>query len=248
MQSFGRRRNASPDGDHLRLLNPTANGTTVPPSVKFESEPVARPGDLWLAASCDRQHLPVPSERRHTVSNCLSIIFTLDLFGLSCEFIVLGAGCKIPGMPNIASILKEEIIRVARKEIRNELASLRKTVSTQRSDLAELKRRALAAEKGLGALNRARAKQQPAVQSNAGASSEKRLRFSAKSLASNRERLGLSAEQFGLLVGVGSQSIYNWEAGESRPRDHHLAAIAELKTVGKKEASARLQALKEKAA
>lgn len=77
---------------------------------------------------------------------------------------------------------------------------------------------------------------------------KKRLRFSAKSRAYNRKPLGLSAEQLGLLVGVGSQSIYNLETGESRSRDHCLAAIAELKTFGKKDASARLQVLKAKAA
>lgn len=59
-----------------------------------------------------------------------------------------GLKLQNPGVPNTASILKEEIIRVARKEIRNEIASLRKTVTTQRSDIAELKRRAIAAEKG----------------------------------------------------------------------------------------------------
>lgn len=42
-----------------------------------------------------------------------------------------GLKLQNPGMPNIASILKEEIIRVARKEIRNELASLRKPPTDQ---------------------------------------------------------------------------------------------------------------------
>ena len=149
-------------------------------------------------------------------------------------------------MPNLASILKEEIIRVARKEIRIEIASLRKMVTTQRSDIAELKRRAMAAEKGLGALNRALAKQAKPVEPITDASTASGLRFSAKGLASNRKRLGLSAEQFGLLVGVGSQSIYNWEAGEARPREHFRAAIAKLKTIGKREANARLEALKER--
>jgi len=149
-------------------------------------------------------------------------------------------------MPNIASILKEEISRIARKEIRNEIATLRKAVTTQRSEIAELKRRAAGAEKELGALNKSRAKQQAqAAEAPTDASARKGLRFSAKGLASNRKRLGLSAEQFGLLVGVAGQSVYNWEAGDSRPRERFLPAIAALKTIGKKEASARLRALKE---
>lgn len=152
-------------------------------------------------------------------------------------------------MPNIASTLKEEITRIARKEVRNEIANLRKAVTTQRSEIAELRRRAAIADKELGAVNKARAKQQaPSEQRSTDASAKKGLRFSAKGLASNRKRLGLSAEQFGLLVGVAGQSIYNWEAGQSRPRERFLPAIAELKKIGKKGASARLHALKEQIA
>ena len=148
-------------------------------------------------------------------------------------------------MPNIASILKEEFIRVARKEIRNEIASLRKAVTAQRSEIADLKRRALAAEKQVSALTKAGVKQQAqAVQVQTDASPAKALRFSAKGLASNRKRLGLSAEQFGLLVGIGGQSIYNWEAGAARPRERFLMAITELKAISKKEVAARLQATK----
>jgi hypothetical protein len=45
-------------------------------------------------------------------------------------------------MPNVASVLKSEIARVARKEVRAEIASLKKAASAYRSDIAELKRRA----------------------------------------------------------------------------------------------------------
>jgi DNA-binding transcriptional regulator YiaG len=47
------------------------------------------------------------------------------------------------------------------------------------------------------------------------------------------------------LVGASGQSIYNWEAGKARPRSAHLAAIAALKSYGKKEAMARLETLRE---
>ena len=152
-------------------------------------------------------------------------------------------------MPNIAAILKEEITRVARKEIRNEIAGLRKAVTTQRSEIADLKRRALAAEKQVSALTKASVKQQAqAVEAQTDTSPAKGLRFSAKGLASNRKRLGLSAEQFGLLVGVGGQSIYNWEAGAARPRERFLMAITELKAISKKEVAARLQATKAQSA
>ena len=66
-------------------------------------------------------------------------------------------------------------------------------------------------------------------------------RFSAKGLASQRRRLALSAQDCGLLLGTSAQSIYNWEAGKTRPLARHLAAIAALKTLGKRGATAILE-------
>ena len=67
-----------------------------------------------------------------------------------------------------------------------------------------------------------------------------RNRFSAKGLASQRKRLGLSAQALGKLIGVSGLSIYHWESGKARPRSNHLPAIAALKTLGKNEAAAVL--------
>jgi len=44
-------------------------------------------------------------------------------------------------MPNIATLLKTEISRVARKELRGESQALKKAVSAHRSEIAALKRR-----------------------------------------------------------------------------------------------------------
>ncbi|MDY0748710.1 helix-turn-helix transcriptional regulator [Paucibacter sp. R3-3] len=63
-------------------------------------------------------------------------------------------------------------------------------------------------------------------------------------MASNRQRLGLSAADFGLLVGTTGQSIYAWEQGRATPRPKNLAAIAALRGMGKREVAARLEELK----
>jgi DNA-binding transcriptional regulator YiaG len=146
-------------------------------------------------------------------------------------------------MPNIASILKSEISRVARKEVRAELSSLKKAASSYRSDIAALKRRTLGLEQQLRRLGKTSAKLAPPGAAEDGAAADAR-RFSAKGFASQRRRLGLSAPDFGLLLGVSAQSIYNWEEGKVRPRGQHLPAIAALRTLGKKQATAHLTALK----
>ena len=145
-------------------------------------------------------------------------------------------------MPNIASVLKSEISRVARKEVRAETLGLKKAVGAYRIEIASLKRRAQALEQELRRLSKAAGKASPVVTD---AEASPTSRFTAKGLASQRQRLGLSAEDIGLLVGASGQSIYNWEADKARPRARHLAALAALRTLGKKEAAAVLATRRE---
>lgn len=151
-------------------------------------------------------------------------------------------------MPNIASILKAEISRVARKEIRAEVESLRKTTSSQRTEIASLKRRLreveLLIKKSARASTKRAAVVQAATPTDTAEDVAEGLRFRAAGLANNRKRLALSAHDFGLLVGATGQSVYAWEQGKSRPNAKSLAAIAALRGVGKREIAARLSALK----
>ncbi len=150
-------------------------------------------------------------------------------------------------MPNIASVFKAEISRIARKELRTENDSLKKAVTSQRTEIASLKRRIQDLErlakrlaKGLDAAARTGA----APASESADANETGLRFRAAGMAANRKRLGLSAQDFALLVGTTGQSIYAWEAGKTRPRAEFLVAIAALRGIGKQEAMARLASLK----
>jgi DNA-binding transcriptional regulator YiaG len=140
-------------------------------------------------------------------------------------------------MPNIASILKAEIARVARKEVRGEIQNLKKAAATHRSEIARLKRRAQALERQLKRLDRGRAAPET------GEDEGPHLRFSAKGLASQRRRLGLSAEACGALIGATGQSVYKWESGKARPRARHLPAIAALRKMGRRMAAQRLAEL-----
>ena len=145
-------------------------------------------------------------------------------------------------MPNIASLLKSEIARVARKEVRGETVQLKKAVSAYRSEIAQLKRRAQALEQQLRRLTKRAGKAEPVANGHDDPSQP--FRFSAKGLASHRKRLGLSAHDCGLLLGASGQSVYKWEEGEVRPRAKHMPAIATLRAMGKKEANARLAELR----
>lgn len=138
-------------------------------------------------------------------------------------------------MPNLSSILKGEITRLARKEIKAALDPVRKASASLRKDVAELKRQVASLQRELKAAAKpSRARAEPDADSTAG------TRFSAKGLKSLRARLGLSAAEFGVLVGASGQSIYKWETGKAVPRASQRAALAGMRGIGKREAGRRL--------
>jgi len=142
-------------------------------------------------------------------------------------------------MSNFPSALKEEIARVARKEIRREISSLKKSSTTHRSEIAALKRRVFELERQLRRGGRGSRAAAP-VAGNEGSVSPG-TRFSARSMASQRRRLGLSAAECGLLIGASAQSVYNWEEGKARPRAQHLPAIFALRNLGRRQANEILE-------
>lgn len=146
-------------------------------------------------------------------------------------------------MPNIALVLKEEIARVARKEIRAEITSMQKTVAIQRGQLAALRRQVQALEKAVKSQTRARKVRDADMPQSAEEDAGVSRRFSAERLAAQREKLGLSAADFAKLIGVSALSVYKWESGKTRPRDKQIAAIASVRGLGKREATQRLEML-----
>jgi DNA-binding XRE family transcriptional regulator len=138
-------------------------------------------------------------------------------------------------MPNIANLLKSEIARVARKQVRAETQGLKQAIAPYRAQIAELKRRTRQLELQVSRLGRVAARRAAAVPAED--PGDRNLRFSAKGLAAQRKRLGLSAQAFGALIGASGQSVYKWEEGKTRPRAKHLPVIAALRGIGKKEAA-----------
>lgn len=145
-------------------------------------------------------------------------------------------------MPNLTSTLKQEISRLARKELRSETENLKKNSARYRSEIATLKRRIDDLERQVAQSGRSARRAAP-INGDDHAAEERpingsaRIRYSAKSLAAQRKRLGLSAAEFGKLVGVSAQSIYNWESEKARPREKQLAAFAAIRQMGKRAAA-----------
>ena len=143
-------------------------------------------------------------------------------------------------MPNIGAVLREEISRLSRRESRSQVDTTKKATAQHRRDIAVLKRQVAQLQRQVALLSRKVLGAPPAVSSGPTA---KRVRFVAKGLRSQRNRLGLSQTDLGTLLGVSAQSIYNWESESARPRNEQLAKLAALRGIGKREAGERLKQL-----
>jgi len=141
-------------------------------------------------------------------------------------------------MPNLSTVLKSEITRLARKEIKSAVDPLRKANAGYRREIAELKRQVAQLQREAKAASKA-----PKTRADSSAELPGRTRFVAKGLKSLRARLGLSAADFGRLVGASGQSIYNWETGKAVPRASQQASLAAVRGLGKRDAAKRLEAL-----
>lgn len=143
-------------------------------------------------------------------------------------------------MANVASVLKEEITRLARKELRSETEGLKKASAQYRAEIAALKRRMATLEQQVLRLEKSPTKS-PEVKANPEAATS--ARFVAKGFKTLRQRLGLTAEVIGALLGVSAQTIYSWEAGISKPRQQQMVRIVMLRGMGKREVETILQEL-----
>ena len=145
-------------------------------------------------------------------------------------------------MPNIASILKAEISRVARKEVRTEIETLKKASTHHRASIAALRRQVEKLEKELRRATRTSARVPEAADADESGDSGPARRFCASRLASHREKLGLSAAAYGKLVGVTGQTIYKWEQGKARPRKAQLEGLASVRGLRLREVADQLNA------
>jgi DNA-binding transcriptional regulator YiaG len=143
-------------------------------------------------------------------------------------------------LPILAATQKEELRRLARREIKASTSGTKGAVAQFRRDIANLKRQTKAQEREIAFLKgqeRKRIGQRPAK----GEAELEGVRFSARSVKAQRKRLKLSAADFGKLVGVSGLTVYNWEHGKGRPSEENFAALVAVRKLGVREAAAKLE-------
>ena len=139
-------------------------------------------------------------------------------------------------MPNIMMVLKSEIARIARKEMKSTVKKLQADSRQLRRQISALRREMKTLASNLSSTARVSRKVAAAVKPEE-SGTEKRLRFSGASLKKLRTKLGLTQGEFASLAGVTSQSVYQWERKGTalRLRDATRVQLAKLRGMGKRE-------------
>ena len=138
-------------------------------------------------------------------------------------------------MPNFAIALKEEIRRLARREIKQHTGSTKRAIVQCRKEIAKLRRQLLEARAGQATPSNGHVDADE-VESD----DTQGLRFSSRSVRAQRRRLGLSAEDYAKLLGVSALTVYNWEHGRTRPREAQFLQLTSLRGISKREALEKL--------
>lgn len=147
-------------------------------------------------------------------------------------------------MTTFAESLKREIARVARKELRDEIATLRKNATGQRLELSSLKKQMRIMQSQLKQLAKVHPQPSMAVQHQDVASSPEAAKgkpgrkavFTAERLKIHRARLGFTQDQMARLLEVSALSIWKWESGGAAPRASRVPQILQRLAMGKREA------------
>ena len=154
-------------------------------------------------------------------------------------------------MTAFSESFRSEVARIARKENKGEMSSLRKTATNQRAEIATLKRDlkdlagqvrslAKALQKSLTAAERQQPRRQsPDSSAGTPAAANRRGRafvFSHEALVAKRQAFHMTQKEMAQLLGVSSLSVYKWETGRATPREAQLVRVREVLQMGVREA------------
>jgi DNA-binding transcriptional regulator YiaG len=144
-------------------------------------------------------------------------------------------------MPNVMKVLRDEITRLARKEVKASVTKVHKPTVQLKHDMAALKRIVVTLTKDnkrlQGILDQI-VKTQPAQAPE----ETGKARLTGKGIRSLRRKLRLSQVDFGRLIGVTAQAVVNMEkkSGPLAVRKVTRAAILAIRGIGAREAQSRL--------
>ena len=144
-------------------------------------------------------------------------------------------------MPNVMTCLKQEITRLARKEVHTAFLKLNKDKIAANRRIVALRRELALLKKQMNQQTRTLASKQdaaaPAEETGA------RIRITAKGVRALRRKMRLSQAAFAKLLDVSALTVFKWEkkTGKIDMRSKARAAFVRVRSLGPREAKAALE-------
>jgi DNA-binding transcriptional regulator YiaG len=137
-------------------------------------------------------------------------------------------------MGKVESIIKSEILRLAKREMKKSFIPLNRDVRSLKGTISQLRKAVLG-------LQRFTAQQEKALRGQklpleAAPEEVKKARFSPRLIRSLRKHLGVSQKEMASLAGVTVGAIFQWEKGIFEPRGEKKRILVALRKLGRREA------------
>jgi len=134
-------------------------------------------------------------------------------------------------MAKIEGVIKSEIMRLAKREVRSVFRPLKREVRQMSLKLSVL-------SKGFASLNRMAKElhlEEAKPKLEATTEEVKASRLSPERISSLRRKLGISQREMGILTGASLGAVLSWEKGKFRPRGEKKGALVALRKLKKRE-------------
>jgi DNA-binding transcriptional regulator YiaG len=136
-------------------------------------------------------------------------------------------------MARFEAIIKSEIVRLAKREVRKISVPLSRDVRSLKNAASQLRKAVLT-------LQRITAQQQKQLEKGemplqAAPEEVKGSRFSPRLIRSLRGHLGITQKELALLTGVTVGAVHLWESGQFKPSEKKKAVMVALRKLGRRE-------------
>ncbi len=136
-------------------------------------------------------------------------------------------------MGKVEGIIKSEIVRLAKREVRKVSVPLGRDLRSLKSVVSQLRRTVLG-------LQRITTSQQKEFQKGkalleAPPEEVKESRFSPRLIRSLRRHLGITQKELAVLTGVTVGAVHLWESGQFKPSMKKKAVMVALRKLGRRE-------------
>ena len=134
-------------------------------------------------------------------------------------------------MGKVGSIIKSEIIRLAKREMRKVSVPLGRDVRSLKNTVSQLRKSVLAIERFVVQKQKELSKRE--IRLEAPPEELKKSRFSPRLIRSLRKKLRITQKELAVLAGVTVGAVQKWETGKFRPKNDKRAALVGLKKLGR---------------